>query len=379
MIRLARIAASCAVVALLASCGTATTATPSAHSTHAGGHGAKAAPVAAPLRDGERFESLTMAEPYTPNAPNGGTDDYRCFVIDPKLTKQAFLTGAQFQPQNADIVHHAIFFRLDPGQAAKAKALDDGAPGQGWTCFGGSGVDDASWVAHWAPGTNETLLDSRYGYALPPGSKLVMQIHYNTLNVEGAPQSDKSGIRLRLTDKKLEPLETALLPGPVELPCTPQESGALCDRAAAVKDVARRFGPESEEQPDQLAKMCGPVKPGPTQHCDRPVPGPITLHAMAGHMHLLGRSIKVELNPGTPEAQTLLNVPNYDFDDQALRVLAKPVTLKKGDILRVTCTHDAGLRAQLPQLRKLRPRYVVWGEGTSDEMCLGLAIWSKAA
>ena len=42
----------------------------------------------------------------------------------------------------------------------------------------------------------------------------------------------------------------------------------------------------------------------------------------------------------------------------------------------MTCTHDAGLRRQLPQLQTLKPRYVVWGEGTSDEMCLGVVIWT---
>jgi hypothetical protein len=26
----------------------------------------------------------------------------------------------------------------------------------------------------------------------------------------------------------------------------------------------------------------------------------------------------------------------------------------------------------VPQLRKLPPRYVVWGDGTSDEMCIGI-------
>ena len=45
---------------------------------------------------------------------------------------------------------------------------------------------------------------------------------------------------------------------------------------------------------------------------------------------------------------------------------------RPGDTLRVTCTHDAGLRKQVPQLKKLPPRYVVWGDGTSDEMCTGI-------
>jgi protein involved in polysaccharide export with SLBB domain len=89
-------------------------------------------------------------------------------------------------------------------------------------------------------------------------------------------------------------------------------------------------------------------------------------------MHLLGRSIKIELNPGTSAAQTLLDVPSFNFDDQELHVLPTPVQVKPGDTVRVTCTHDAALRRMLPQLKKLPPRYVVYGDGTSDEMCLGL-------
>ena len=71
-------------------------------------------------------------------------------------------------------------------------------------------------------------------------------------------------------------------------------------------------------------------------------------------------------------AQTLLDVPAFDFDDQKLQPLPTPVDLHPDDTLRVTCTHDATLRGQLPQLSKLPPRYVVWGDGTSDEMRLTL-------
>jgi hypothetical protein len=367
MHRLSWTAALLAVVVLLASCGTV---------PQAGHHGHSGAVTVSPLRAGERFATLTMAEPYKPAGPNGGTDDYRCFLIDPKLTGNTFLTGAQFQPQNTEIVHHAIFFRLDPQQAAKARKLDDQVPGQGWTCFGDAGVEDASWVAQWAPGTHETLLDPKYGYPLPPGSSLVMQVHYNLLNVEGDPGADRSAIRLRLTDRVLEPLQTVLFPAPIELPCTPQESGPLCDRSAAVADVGRRFGHDVQSQSADLRKFCGPVKPGPTQHCDLPVREPAVIHALFGHMHLLGRSVKIELNPGTPGARTLLDVPTYNFDDQSLHLLPQPVKVQPGDTVRVTCTHDATLRAKLPQLRKLPPRYVVWGDGTSDEMCLGVAVMS---
>ena len=71
----------------------------------------------------------------------------------------------------------------------------------------------------------------------------------------------------------------------------------------------------------------------------------------------------------------MLDVPSYNFDDQGARALAEPVKVNRGDTLRVTCTHDVGLRKMLPGLRNVAPRYVVWGEGTADKMCLGIVTW----
>ena len=172
------------------------------------------------------------------------------------------------------------------------------------------------------------------------------------------------------------------MPAPVELPCAPGESGPLCDRTTAVLDVWHRFGEAAGTTVSGLNLLCNAgraPRAGPTQHCDRKVRQAGVVRAVAGHMHLLGRSIKVELNPGTSHAKTLLDVPQYNFDDQNARPLGTPVKAEPGDTLRVTCTHDASLRRKLPELRPLPPRYVVWGEGTSDEMCLGIVIWSRPA
>ncbi|RCG31802.1 monooxygenase [Sphaerisporangium album] len=357
------------------------TRTPSA-GPHGGHGGTFSAPPAAPLRASERFVNVKLAEPYQPAAPSGGTDEYRCFIVDPGITRSAFLTGSQFMPQNSALVHHAIIFRLDPDKVKAAQDLDAKTPGEGWTCFGDAGVDGSAWVGHWAPGANETLLTEKVGYPMPPGSKLIMQIHYNLLASQGKPaETDQSSMRLRLADGEtaLKPLRTAQLPAPIELPCTAQESGPLCDRDAAVKDVVQRFGTHAGQTVKELEQYCNdgkPIAPGVTQHCDTKFPVKATVYAAAGHMHLLGRSIKIEMNPGTPKARTLLDVPSYDFDDQAIRPFSEPVTVRSGDVLRVTCTHDAGLRERLPALRGLPPRYVVWGEGTSDEMCLGLLMMS---
>ncbi|MGX7673461.1 monooxygenase [Plantactinospora sp. DSM 117369] len=385
------VAASLAATLLTTSCGAdpdagsePAAATASA-SGHGGPHGTVDIPPAAPLRSGERFVNLNMAQPYRPSAPNGGTDEYRCFLVDPGLTEPAFLTGSQFLPQNGDMVHHAIFFRLDPAEVAPARKLDAETPGDGWTCFGNAGVGDAAWVAHWAPGANETLLAPGLGYPMPPGSQLVMQVHYNLMDVRaGGNDTDRSGIRLRLVDgsEEVNPLSTELLPAPVELPCAPDERGELCQRDAAVRDVRHRFGAEAGGQVEQLNQHCNQGRApaaGNTQRCDHQVRQAGVVQAVAGHMHLLGSAIKVELNPGTPKARTLLDIPTYNFDEQANRPLPQPVAVKPGDVYRVTCTHDVTLRQRLPQLRNQPPRYVVWGEGTSDEMCLGIVILSRPA
>jgi hypothetical protein len=384
--RILAAAAGAGVILLAAACsaGTGPAGASAGHGT-ASSAPLPAGPAAAALRAGERFMTIQMPQPYTPQAPVGGTDEYRCFLIDPKLSTTAYLTGSQFLPQNPAIVHHAIFYRIDPADAQRARAADQRDPGVGWTCFGDAGLGAPSdWIAAWAPGVKETLLAPGLGYPMPPGSLLVMQVHYNLLASGGKPAgSDQSGIRLRLADASgaHTPLRTSQLPAPIELPCAPGEAGPLCDRSAAMANVAQRFGPDVGGIEGALVRRCdgGTVTPGPTQHCDQPINQAGTVYAVSGHMHLLGRSISIVLNPGTPGARTLLSVPVYNFDNQAVQALAEPVTVKPGDTVRVTCTHDASLRKLEPALRDTPPRYVVWGDGTSDEMCLGLLIWAPAS
>ncbi|GLZ01808.1 monooxygenase [Actinoplanes sp. NBRC 103695] len=343
-----------------------------------------AAPRVLPLRPGEHFQEVKYAKPITPAPPEGGLDEYRCVILDPKLTKPQFLTGVQFTPQNVPIAHHAITNVIAPEHAAEVRARDAKTPEEGWTCFGSVGVGESTWVDNWTPNVQETLLEGNLGFSLAPGSLILMETHYSLLGTGGKPAgTDQSTVRLRLTDGNADTikLDSVAQVAPIELPCATEESGPLCDRAAAVANVKKRFGVAAGSMEENLLKMCGYAKPKPgtTQQCDTPVPGPMTVYAARGHMHLLGRAIKVELNPGKPDAEMLLDVPDFNFDDQALQVLAQPIKLKAGDLLRTTCTHDAALRRQLPQLKTLPPRYVVWGEGTADEMCLGILTASSGS
>ncbi len=356
---------------------------PGASSTHPHAVGPSEAPLAA--GDGERILSVGVPADFTPKAPDGATDEYRCFVIKPGLDKNVAITGTQFVPGNPAIVHHSILYVAYPEQVSAAKALDaqDAAPG--YECFGGSrlpargdalsGLDESDWITAWAPGGASTTTPAGYGMPLPAGGAVILQMHYNLAGGQG---TDATQVRLRVTRENLKPLRTMLLPAPVELPCAAGESGRLCDRQDAVDDVVSRFGAASGATIAGLQLLCGgdPDAPraGSVQTCDRRIATSSTIFAVAGHMHLLGRKISITLNPGTRDELVLLDIDNWDFDQQSATPLPKPVKVKPGDVLRVRCEHDAGLRSQLPALRDQPARYVVWGEGTADEMCLGIVV-----
>jgi hypothetical protein len=90
-------------------------------------------------------------------------------------------------------------------------------------------------------------------------------------------------------------------------------------------------------------------------------------------MHMLGEKIRVEARPDTPESTCLVDIPRWDFNwQQNYRFLpGEEVVMQPGEKLRLTCTYDNS-PANQPVFNgeQLMPRDVIWGEGTTDEMCL---------
>ena len=387
--RLVRRGLVAALALLLTACGPSSNESPDADPTAGGAPSESAEPAPPPptptasgkpkpLRAGERRMSLAMPEAYTPKAPNGiGTDDYHCFLLDPHLKQDAYLTGTNVLPGNPDVVHHVILFRVTPQDLEAAQALDAAEPGQGWTCFGNTGfgagpqLNDAPWLGAWAPGGKETVVEDGFGRRLEKGSRIVMQVHYNLLK-GASPDISATELRLAPISADLTELHTMLLPGPVELPCRKGHDGPLCSRDAALQDVIGRFGPGVGQTADLLYLLCsGKPQPGSVQSCVRTMGEPTTIRAVAGHMHLLGRSIKIEVNPDTPQARTILDIKVWDFDNQAAKPI-EPIHLEPFETVKVTCRHVQWLRDRLPAFEGQDDRYVLWGEGTTDEMCLGI-------
>jgi hypothetical protein len=347
--------------------------------------------------------SLMPARAYTPHATNGSTDDYHCMLLDPKLSQNMFVTSAVVKPQRTDLVHHVILFEATGDNAIEARRLNTASGGMGWTCFGGPQLTETrasagnaasdrlgspQWISAWVPGHATNDLPAGTGVLLHRDAVIVMQIHYNLLHAGHAHVSkpDRSSAVLKLVPaagSTLIPLDTFLAPAPVELPCPAGTTSSLCTRDAAYRSEVKKYGQDAAFISIGLLYLCKktladyPSQVGDAHgvgtSCDRTVNRPIRIYGVAGHMHLRGVDIRLELNPGTPRAQTLLHIPHWDFHWQDAYYLEHPVDANTGDTIRVSCTFDNSRSAQPVVAGKpLTPRYVLWGEGTTDEMCLGL-------
>ena len=328
--------------------------------------------------------SLKQAQAYTPKAPAGATDDYHCTVMNPHVNQSSYIISSQFFPGSVED-HHAILFLVPPDLAATAEA--DNVNGQGWTCFGetpipNTGLDQISntpWLSAWSPGHGADSLPKGTGVLLPAGSLVVMQVHYNLL-VGDKPVKNSLVLHTVPASTPLLPLKLDLMPAAPDIPCPAGVTGPLCSRAASLANLGQRFGQSAIDFVNTLETVCGrnPENPpaGDSTSCSWPIHRSGYIVRVGAHMHLLGATFTMVLNPGTPEAKTILDVPDYNFHYQRAYNLTTPVAVSPGDTVQVTCTYDPTLAQELPALRKVPPHFVTWGDGSSDEMCLGL-MWTS--
>jgi hypothetical protein len=250
-----------------------------------------------------------------------GPDDYRCFVVDAPSATDYFVTGYEVHPGNVPIVHHVIVYApTQPAEVTEAQMLDANEAGDGYTCFGGSGVQ-AFPVVLWAPGAGATNFPRGTGVKLTGGRPLIIQVHYNTLAGSGVDH----------TTVDLETAETA-----AEAYIVPFGDFDLA--------IAPRMSEVSTTATQSLSFL----------------PVSVRVHGVFPHMHTLGRRLRVEHMTAAAGEQCMLNVPAWDFDWQLAYWYERPITFSPSDSVRITCTYDTTSRTEV----------VTWGEGTQDEMCL---------
>jgi hypothetical protein len=293
--------------------------------------------------------TLAMAEPFTPTlAP----DQYRCFVLDWPAQQPTHVTGFGVKPGAPSIVHHAIAFIAPPDAAATYEQLDAADPGPGYTCFGGPGGSGTpGWMGAWVPGSVGGDLPAGSGIAVAPGSKVVLQVHYNTLVNPAIPDLSQLVIK---TDEIVE-REGVILPY-----ANPSWLKGNMKIAANSDDTRYAFSFDAAPYLGTLTKGVLAANQA------------FTIYTASLHMHTRGSRGTVSLVRSNGSNDCLLNIPKWDFRWQGSFALAQPVTVQPGDKLSLECHWDNSAANQpVVNGQQLPSVDLNWGEGTGDEMCLG--------
>jgi polyisoprenoid-binding protein YceI len=339
--------------------------------------------IPAPRRD----VVLRMPQAYAGSlsVPN----DYRCFVLDPHFTKPTFITGYQVTPDKRAEIHHVQIFHVDSTQVTAAARISgrDGKPG--FSCYGTVDLPSskprdpsahrvpgftgqAGLIAGWVPGQDPVQYPQHSGILMQPGDALVFQVHYH---YDTTPVLDRSTVAIQVapgTDhyKTIDIINPI---APVEMPCLANQASApLCNRTAALAEDTRLYGGIGAGAETALLGLCGTTseklaatfKNGvASTTCNYSIPESGTIVSVFGHEHTLGKTFKLTLNPTAPKPTTLLDIPTWNFDWQMNYGLAKPIHVKAGQGIQMTCSWDRSLDPNRA------PKYIVFAEGTEDEMC----------
>jgi hypothetical protein len=333
------------------------------------GDPADAPPPVAPAPTTLLNPSLVLKPPAPFSITSGTSDQFRCFVLDPKLTATEYVNGTFFVPGNATIVHHALVF-TDPAGASKALVTDQAT--QSYDCFGGPNVTNTALLAAWAPGGVPVDYPPNSGAPLDPGTLLVMQVHYHPHSATAVLGPDQTTFQMRFSPSLPTHVAATYLIGNFDTAVS-GGTGLL---------------PGPDDPPSGPAFVIPPNVSGHTETMQFTVPAllpPMHIAAIAGHEHYVGTSVDITIHRANPQAdqpadECLLSIPQWDFNWQ--RIYSYDGTLDQvpvasaGDVVQIKCTYDNTLNNPFVVQSLLdqglsSPTTVKLGETTLDEMCLG--------
>jgi cytochrome c5 len=296
-------------------------------------------------------------------------DDYRCLIYDFDNTEPQWMQGFEFVPDQTQVVHHAVGYLIPASKRERADRLNEADEAGGWSCYGGAGLGRDELFMGWAPGQAPTKYPEGSGRLIEPGDFMVVQIHYH---YDTSAPEDASTMVVDWSDAGgLDKITYGEYLGPAEIPCMSSESGPLCERSAALARARERFGLEGAladainarcgARPSDFASMTDGIA---SSECTLPATTFGEIVAVFGHQHEIGKSFKMTLNEGRADEKVLLDIPVWSFDWQLNYEPVESIMIEPGDNISLECTWDRALRDP-----RLEPSYVLWADGTNDEMC----------
>ena len=297
---------------------------------------------------------LTMQDEYTLEAQ--GSDEYINFTIPTTFKEDVWVQAAEVHPGNKRVVHHVIAFIQTPQMLAaykasggkpspqsifyqdgtlirtklEAPAYDDGCSAPNSGLARGSGQEGLGFpLCFYTPGKDVDIWPAGVAKSIPAGSNIVIQVHYS--KTTGKAETDRSSVGLVFA----------------------KEPPAKVLSAFGVINHYFKIPPGADNHE---------VKGCYTFSRD------VEIHGFLPHMHLRGKDMKYEVIYPDGRQETLLSVPNYNFNWQTLYKAEKPIELPKGTKIMVTAHYDNS------EKNKYNPdptKTVRFGDPTYDEMMVG--------
>ncbi len=224
-------------------------------------------------------------EPFRVKAQ--GEVAYQNFVVDPGFEEDKWIKMAEALPGNRSVVHHIAVFVRPSGNRERSGF----APG-------------LQLLATYVPGSVAKPLPDGMAKLVPAGSQLVFQMHYTPIGTE---QMDRSSLRIVFAD----PTEVTRM---------------VVSTAVEINHDKLIIPPHAS---DHQSEALGVVEFEDAQ-----------LISMFPHMHLRGKSFRIDAKYSDGTQETLLNVPHYDFNWQTTYRLLHSKHLPQGTQFVLVGQHD---------------------------------------
>ncbi len=310
---------------------------------------------------------FVMSEDYIiePQVP----DQYVYVTFNTTFAEDKWIQAAEIRPGNRKLVHHVIAHVIPPQSSAEvrgvggeslsetkdaqsifykegslarvrmdAPVINDGAntPNGGAVFKPRSGGEDSGpfsiLLASYAPGKGPDVYPPGIAKKIPAGSKIILQIHYSSFHGM-LHQAEKDRTAVALVFAK-EPPEQRVVTLTIPNHFFKIPAGSANERVTAAYTFDRE----------------------------------VKLLDYMPHMHMRGKDMKYEAVYPDGKRETLLWVPQFNFNWQTMYRLQTPVTLPRGTRIIITAHFDNSAQ------NKYNPdptRAVRWGDPTTDEMMIG--------
>jgi hypothetical protein len=278
---------------------------------------------------------VQMAKPFP--IPATGKVDYHYIVVPLNLAEDKWIQMAEARPAEAarSAVHHIVVFVRDPQSKWLRGEAEPGVPfvpprtdknGRPRNDIGGNGNEI---LTIYTPGNVPDIWQPGTAKRIRAGSDLVLQLHY-TPNGKSAVQ-DQARVGLVYAT---EPVKERAL-------------------SVSVSNTAFRIPPR-----DPRYKVDGRM----------PIPNEARLISFFPHMHLRGKSWEYRLRLPDGTVETLLRVPDYNFNWQLTYHAAQPIPLPRGARIEASAWFDNSPNNPFNPDPSAEVR---WGEQSDEEMMIG--------